>query len=169
MTSEEWATSDDAPLMLRALFDQQPDFFRTQVPQLHRYLIACCWKHQHLIPQKGLRNGLRGAERWIVGEITNEELYRLNWYAEAEAFAIDYAKTPEELAELRALIESINEIRNLPFEQARKTLLRAAYFAEMAMIYPTFRRLPWTKPLFTSDLLCADLLRECVFPHFNPG
>lgn len=106
-------------------------------------------------------------QRGLAGEIDDEELNRLNRYAEAEAFAIDYAETPEELAELRALIDSINEINHFPFELARKTLLRAAYFAEGAMIYPTFKRLPWNRSLFTSNLLCAELLRAHVFPDFG--
>lgn len=167
MMSEEWGSSDDASAMLKLLCDEQPEFFRTQIGQLHKYLIACCWKHQNLIPQEGLRDGLRGAGNWIAGKITDEELDRLNWYAEAEAFFLDYAETPEDLSAIKSLIASIDEVRELPFEQARTILLRAAYFAESVMIYPKIRPTPWNDTLFSSDLLCPDLLREFVTPDFR--
>ncbi|MFL9841297.1 hypothetical protein ABS767_10005 [Sphingomonas sp. ST-64] len=165
MTFEEWESSNNAPEMLAALHAEQPRFLRKQVPQLHRFLIACCWKHQNLIPQDGLRDGLRGAEAWIAGKISKAELNRLNWYAEADAFRIDYAKSPEEISEIRLMIDGIEELRQLPFETARQKLLDAAYFAEGSMIYPMIERLPWVESLLTSQFLCADLLRKYIAPH----
>lgn len=164
MTYEEWTSSSDAPTMLATLHKMQPHFLRTQVRQIHRFLIACCWKHEHLIPQDGLREGLRGAENWLAGNISDAELNRLNYHAEADAFRIDYAESPEDIAALQSLIEEIEGLRDLPFETARKTLLDAAYFAEGAMIYPLFESLPWVSRLFTSQFLCADLLRTFVNP-----
>ncbi len=113
-----------------------------------------------------MRNGLRGAEKYIAGEIGNAELDRLNYHAEADAFAIDYAKSPEEISELQSLIDGIEEIRKLPFNQARALLLRAAYFAEGSMIYPRFNSLPWVNSLFESEFLCPNLLRENLSPDF---
>lgn len=167
MTFEEWESSSNAPEMLAALYAEQPRFLRKQVPQIHRFLIACCWKHQNLIPQDGLRDGLRGAESWIAGNISKAELNRLNWHAEADAFGIDYAKSPEEISEIKSMIEGIDELRQLPFETARQILLDAAYFAEGAMIYPLFDRLPWVDRLLTSQFLCADLLRTHIAPSFD--
>ena len=167
MTEEEWATSGSAQDMLQSLRETHPEFLATQVSQLHKFLIACSWKHQHLIPQKGLRDGLRAADSWVAGKIGDEKLYRVNWYAEAEAFGIDYAETPDELAELESLIAGIDELRALPFADARERLLAAAYFAEGAMVYPKLRRLPWSHRLFTSPFLCPALLREYVRPTFG--
>ncbi|WP_298471092.1 hypothetical protein [uncultured Erythrobacter sp.] len=164
MTQEEWANSNDAEAMLEALYSEEPKFFEQQVSQLHRFLIACCWKHAHLIPQQGLRDGLRGAERWIVGEIDDEELNRLNWYAEADAFFLDYAKAPAELDQIRKMITAIGELDDLSFDDARALLLEAAYFAEGSMIYPQIRPAPWFERVFTSKFLCAKLLREHVKP-----
>lgn len=168
MIDEEWEASENPQHMLKMLHQEQPDFLATQITQLHKFLIACCWKHKHLIPQRNLRNGLLGAERWIAGEITDEELNELNWYAEAEAFIIDYAETADEIASIRSLIEGIDEIRGMPFAQARKLLLDAAYFTEQSMIYSKFRRLPWINSLFTSKFLCPDLLREHIVPSSMP-
>ncbi len=165
MTNEEWTSSSNAPKMLSRLHQEQPRFLRTQIRQLHKFLVACCWKHQHLIPQDGLRNGLRGAEKYIAGEIGNAELDRLNYYAEADAFAIDYAKSPEEISELKSLIDGIEELRDLSFDQARALLLKAAYFAEGSMTYPRFDSLPWIDSLFESEFLCPDLLREYLSPN----
>ena len=168
MTEEEWNTSSSADEMLSDLRRTQPDFLTTQVPQLHRFLIACCWKYQNLIPQPGLRKGLQAAERWIAGDIDDAELAKMNWYAEADAFAIDYATSPNELAEVESLIAAVDELRSLSFDEARKILLAAAYFAEGAMIYPTFQSLPWVRGLFTSQFLCPKLLRAHVKPSFAP-
>lgn len=110
MTEEEWATSNCAPTMLKSLYLRDPDHFKTLIPILHRYFLACCRKIQHLAPQKHLRNGIIGAEKWIKGDITDEALNDLNWYAEAEAFAIDYAKSPEEIVELKSMINGIEEL-----------------------------------------------------------
>jgi hypothetical protein len=166
MTAEEWASSNCAQRMLSGLHQSQPGFLRTQQHPIYRFLIACCWKHKHLIPQDGLRNGLVGAEKWIAGEIDDTELDRLNYYAEADAFSIDYAKSPDEISELKSLISSIEEVRRMPFAQARDLLKRAAYFAEGSMIYPRFDSQPWVRSLFTSDFLCPDLLREHLHPNW---
>lgn len=103
--------------MLQKLHQVRPDFLLTQIPQLHQFLIACCWKHQNLIPQSHLRKGLEGAERWIAGEISDKQLYGLNRYAEAEAFALDYAKTPDEIAELNKMFLGVGELRGMSFVQ----------------------------------------------------
>ncbi len=150
--------------MLLTLRQDHLRFLKSQVPQLHRFLISCCWKHDNLIPQENLRNGLRAAEMWLSGKIDAAELDRLNYYAEAEAFAIDYAETNEQVARIEKLLLSIDELSELPFEEARSKLLKAVYFAEGAMIYSRFSNLPWIESLFTSEFLCADLLRKFVLP-----
>ncbi|MEO1361253.1 MAG: hypothetical protein AAFU81_13000, partial [Pseudomonadota bacterium] len=61
----------------RALYEEQPEYFGKQTQQLHRYLIACCWKHKKLIPQTGLRDGLKGAIDWIEKKIDHAEHLRL--------------------------------------------------------------------------------------------
>lgn len=101
MTNQEWATSTSAPVMLEALRTQEPVFFQTLTSTLHRYFIACSWKISYLIPQKGLRNGLRGTEQWADGILTDNELYDLDWHAEADCFALDYAETEEDLREIK--------------------------------------------------------------------
>lgn len=166
MKKEDWAVSQNAQEMLETIHQERPNFLRTQIAQLHKYLIACCWKHKHLIPQSHLRNGLEGAERWLAGEISDDQLNELNWYAEAEAFALDYAETPEELAELHALFAGIEELQGMPFAEARQLMRDAAYFAEGSMIYSKFRKLPWVGYLLSSRFLCADLLREFLQPEF---
>lgn len=150
--------------MLAKLHAAQPRFLKSQILNIHQFLIACCWKHLNLIPQEGLRNGLRGAERWLAGEIDDDELSRLNWYAEADAFLLDYSTEPEDIVQIKSLIDSIDEVRDLPFDEARSRLLYAAYFAEGAMIYPLIKPSPWWDRMFTSELLCPQLLREHIKP-----
>lgn len=168
MTEEEWNSSGCAREMLAGLNDEQPHFLVSQLRPLHKFLMACCWKHKNLIPQEGLRNGLKGAERWIAGEIDDDELNRLNYYAEADAFMIDYAESADDVSLIKSLVEGIEELRELPFERARKQLLEAAYFAEGSMIYPMISSVPWVDRLFNSQFLCANLLRENIKPDFGP-
>ncbi len=167
MDQSEWEESENAQSMLLHIWRQQPDYLSAQVRSLHHFLIDCCWKHQHLIPQTGLQNGLRGAEKWLAGEIGDEALNRLDYYAEADAFMIDYATSPDDIQKLRELVDSIPEVRSLPFGEARSLLLKAAYFAEGSMIYPMFSELPYIKSLFTSEFLCPHLLRQYLKPPFD--
>jgi len=167
MTKEEWNTSKSAPDMLMALNVQNADYFKTLVPTLHRYFLACCWEIKHLIPQKHLRNGIRGAEAWIEGKIDDDELSKLDWYAEAECFMIDYAETQEELKEIESLIDGIEELQDMQFEEAKGILEEAAYFAQGSMIYPKINHAPYVKSLCASQFLCPDLLRDFVSPKFE--
>lgn len=167
MEQKEWEESEDAQSMLLHIWREHPFYLRTQVRPLHHFLIDCCWKYQHLIPQSGLRNGLRGAEKWLAGEIGDEALNRLNYYAEADAFAIDYARSPEQIQKLRNLVASIPEIQDLPFEEARALLLKAAYFAEGSMFPPRLDQLAYRERLFTSEFLCPHLLRKHLKPPFD--
>ena len=169
MTNEEWDKSTDPHAMLRAWFDVRSDLTDAEITALNRFAIACCWKHKHLIPQEALREGLVGAEQWLAGEIDYEKLNELNWHAEAEAFAIDYAKTPEEIADLKAMIASIRELDGMAFEQARERVKKAAYFAEITIVYYGMRSRPRAHKniLLKSDFLCADLLREHIQPDFD--
>ncbi len=166
MRKEDWANSQNAQEMLRALNVEQPDYLQSQIAQLHKYLIACSWKHKHLIPQLNLRNGLKGAEKWLAGDLSNEVLNNLNWYAEAEAFKLDYAKTPEEIIELREMFAGVSELDDMTFSRARQLMNDAAYFAEGSMMYSTIDKLPWVGSLFTSQFLCPDLLRSHLEPNF---
>jgi len=167
MTNDEWAKSTNAPAMLEALRSQTPDYFNTLTTPLHRYFVACCWKIEHLILQKHLRNGLIGTEKWSNGLISDKELYKLDWHAEAVCFGLDYAETTEEINEVRILIESIDQLKAMSFEDARDLLREAAYFAEGALIYPTMKRRPYFKRMFISQFLCPDLLRTHVYPNFD--
>ncbi|MEP3655723.1 MAG: hypothetical protein ABJO36_12580 [Litorimonas sp.] len=166
MTNEEWAASTSAPTMLEALRAQNPDYFQTLTPILHRYFIACSWRIKHLIPQKGLRNGLQGTEKWADGLITDQELYDLDWHAEADCFAFDYADTKEDIREIEKLIASIDQLRTMKFEDAAAMLREAAYFAEGTLIYPKMKRRPYFKRLFISQFLCPDLLRKHIHAPF---
>ncbi len=164
MTREEWDQSSDATAMLRALYVEKPKRFRKQLKQVHRFLIACSWKQVHLIPQESIREGLKGGEKWIAGEIDNEELNRLNYHAEGAAFFLDYCKKPEDIRRIEAWIAGIKQLNGTSFEAARDVLKRAAYFGQGSMIYPTLRPGPWIGRLFDSEFVCADLLREHLAP-----
>ena len=166
MTNEDWKTSTSAPIMLAGLYLQNPKQFENFVPILHRYFLACCRKIEHLTPQKNLRDGVRGAEKWINGEITDEEFRRLEWYAEAEAFAFEGPNTVEEKKELQNLIESVEFFKGTSHKTALYVMKKAAYFVDTAMVYPLINKAPYVESLCTSRFLCADLLREYLHPQF---
>ena len=159
---ELWNTSDNVFEMLSVLHQLDGNGFQALVPQIHSYLLACCWKIQHLLPQPDIRKGLEVAARFIDGKASLQELRDIDWYMEAAAFALDYAKTTEEIAELKSMIGSIHELDGLSYKDARKLLLDAAYFADSSVIYPAIRPRPFNSRLFKSKFMCAELLREHV-------
>ena len=170
MTEEEWNRSEEAASMLLALHERQPVYFADNLVQIHRFLIACCWKNAHLIPQKGLQEGLKGAEKWIAGEIDDDELNRLNWYAEGEAFTIDYAAEPYEIDEINGMISQIPQLDGMCFEEAKALLERAAHFAEITMVFQGMQPQPraWLSIISrNAEFLCADLLREHLKPELR--
>lgn len=169
MTNEEWCRSTDTSAMLHAWFKGRSVLPKAEITTLHRFAIGCCWKHKHLIPQEALREGLRAGEQWIDGRISEKELNRRNYYAEGEAFFLDYCKKPEDINRIEALIDGIEELAGQPFEKARKRLMKAAYFAESAMILSTLSPKPRAQisTLLESDFLCPDLLREHLRPDFD--
>ncbi|MEM1088704.1 MAG: hypothetical protein AAGH90_13345 [Pseudomonadota bacterium] len=167
MTNEEWAASDDALKMLKALYDLDPTLFKKTGNALHRYLIACCWKIEDLIPQQVLQDGLKGTVNWIEGRITDEEFRHLEWCAEAEAFMLDYAKTPEDFDEIRKMIAGTEQLQSMPLDAARKKLMDAAYFTDRTMVHPTTKSSPYNNRFFASEFQCPDLLREYIKPDFG--
>ena len=167
MTNEDWAVSTSAPIMLAGLYLQDPVHFKTLVPELHRYFLACCLKIKHLIPQKSLREGLTGTEKWIDGEITEKEFWDLEWKAEAEAFVFENIESHEEVENLKALIASIEILKDTDYDIARQILMEVAYFTNSAMVYPALNTAPYDESLCTSRFLCPKLLREHVQPHFH--
>lgn len=156
--------------MLHSLHEQHSEFFSQHIRDIQHFLIACCWKHKHLIPRSGLVDGFRGAEQWLDGEIDYEELNRLNWHAEAEAFDLDYSKAPEDLDRISDMIAGISELDGVPFDEARELLTRMAYFAEVTIVFEGMRPKPraWLSIISkNAQFLCADLLRSYLEPPFD--
>jgi len=168
MTHAEWLRSTDTPAMIEALWEAASDDEATLVPALHRYFLACCRRIWRLLPQEGSRHGIEVAERYVVGEANEGDLRSANWHCEGAAFNIDYDCDPETIqgwvAEVWAIpAGEMAAMLNPPGAalevDAQELLLRAAYFADFAMIYPDLtpkRGVPENYALFLS----ADLLRE---------
>ena len=143
--------------------------------QLHRYYLACCRAIWMLLPQEESRRGVEIGEQYLLGQITDEELNRLNWHVEGAAFTIDYNCKPEEIAiwvekvrqlspsELGALLHPTRTTWDI---NERELLTHAAYFADFAMIYPqlTQREVP---PKSYAPFLSADLLRNHIDDPFR--
>ncbi len=168
MTHGEWLRSTDARAMLEALWEAADGDEAALVPALHRYYVACCRRIWRLLPQEGSRRGIEVAERYLVGHATDDELSKVNWDCEGAAFNINYDCEPDAIrrwvADVRAIpaaemVAMLNLPGTLPEVDARELLLRAAYFADFAMIYPHLtpkRGIPEDYAPFLS----ADLLQE---------
>jgi hypothetical protein len=159
--------------MLEALWEAAGGNEAALVPQLHRYFVACCRRIWRLLPQEDSRRGIEVAEQYLAGTVTGEELSEVNWYVEGAAFNIDYNCDPASIQRWVEEIEALppeemaamlNPPGVVPGIDARDLLLRAAYFADYAMIYPRLtskRDVPSNYVLFLS----VELLRK----HFaNP-
>ncbi|UTW56052.1 hypothetical protein [Kordiimonas sp. SCSIO 12610] len=167
MTNEEWELSQNAAEMLLALKSQQSQFFKNQAISLHYYFLECSNKIAYLTPQKDLRNAIQAGYDWLNGIITDGELKRYEWYAEAEVFMIEFDDDPENKADVEKLIKSIAELQELNYAQAKNILHRAAYFIDAAMGYAFFWKGRLPKLLINRpEFLDADLLRKHIKPSF---
>jgi hypothetical protein len=154
--------------MLEALWEAAGDDEAALVPSLHRYFVACCRRIWRLLPQEGSRRGIEVAERYLAGEATDDELDEVDWHCEGAAFNINYNCEPEAIqrwvAEVRAIpademAAMLSPPGAAPGVDEQELLMRAAYFADYATIYPHLtpkRGVPDSYAAFLS----AELLRE---------
>lgn len=162
MTNDEWNECDDALHMLVCLRDQlSRKTLKKLHPILHSYLLECTATIRHLLPQPIFRMGLDAARKCIDGELDKKVLHWLDWYLEAECFAFDYSANSQEVL---GTIAQVEQVRDLPHEQAVAVLRDAAYFAEGAII----GLLPGKRWKRRADFLCSDLLRKFLPAPFDP-
>ena len=115
--------------------------------KMHEFYVACSRRIVRLLPHEESRRGVESAEDYLAGIATWEELSDQNWLAEGAAFTFDFNSEPERISKWVAEIESIpkEEMRKLlnghyseTCFDAANVLQRAAYFAEGAMLFPSF-------------------------------
>lgn len=190
MTEAEWHRSDDAGAMLDFLWQRRgvsPEGidlrFGSDVRgsgagddltrSLHRFYLASCRRIWPLLPQVASRHGVELAEQFLAGEATAEWVSEYNWHTEGAAFRIDYAAAP---GDAEAIAQWVADVRALPAGELRamlhppetadgveprELLLRAAYFADYAMVYPSLRP-HGTPPDSYRLFLSAEVLRRHV-------
>lgn len=135
--------------------------------RLHHYYLLCCRRIWRLLPQHESRKGVEIAEQYLAGRVSAEDLMDANYYAEGAAFNIDYNSDPENIERWVREVEAMprDELRAMLVEEdptvglePRKLLLRAAYFADYAMMYPKMRRKE--PPENYAIFFAPDLFRE---------
>lgn len=135
--------------------------------RLHLYYLLCCRRIWRLLPQQESRRGVELAEQYLAGRISAEELMHANYYVEGAAFNIDYNSEPENIERWVREVEAMpcDELHAMLADEdptvgvdARKLLLRAAYFADYAMMYPKLRHKK--PPEKYAIFLAPDLFRE---------
>lgn len=191
MTEIDWNRSEDAGVMLDFLWqlrgvapagialrfggdvqdaDATANAEDDLTPALHQFYLAACRGIWKLLPQEASRRGIELAEQFLAGVATAEVVSEYNWQTEEAAFVIDYNSAPEEIArwvaEVRALPAA--ELRSMlhPPETAdevaaHELLMRAAYFADYAMSYPSLRP-QGPPPDSYRPFLSADVLRRHI-------
>jgi hypothetical protein len=191
VTEAEWHRSDDAGAMLDYLWEQYGvspygidlrfgGDMRETAPSLgpltdldrvlHRFYLASCRRIWKLLPQEASRRGVELTEHFLAGAVSGEEITNYNWHVEAAAFCIDYNSDPEAVdrwvTELRVIPEAELESMLHPPGFARRTdprelLMRAAYFVDYAMVYPSLSP-KGPPPASYRPFLSAVLLRQYV-------
>ncbi|MBL4788430.1 MAG: hypothetical protein JKY60_05075 [Kordiimonadaceae bacterium] len=163
MTNDEWNASDDALDMLVSLKEAlSAEAYASIQPTLHSYMLACCEKISHLLPQTEIQLGLDAARRYLMGDLDKNVLRWLDWYVEAECFMLDYSSDSDDA---RELVSRVKELASIPHDQAVSRLKRAAYFASSAITgnIPSQRR--WSKH---GPFLCPTLLKKFLPEPFDP-
>jgi hypothetical protein len=135
--------------------------------RLHHYYLLCCRRIWRLLPQQESRRGVELAEQYLADGISGEELMHANYYVEGAAFNIDYNSEPENIERW------VREVEAMPRDElcamlageytavavdARRLLLRAAYFADFAMVYPKMRHKKPSKEY--AIFFAPDLFRQ---------
>jgi hypothetical protein len=147
--------------------------------KLHRYYLLCCRRIWRLLPQQESRRGVELAEQYLAGRVSAEELMHANYYVEGAAFNIGYNSEPENIERWVREVEAMprDELRALLADEgstvavdARKLLLRAAYFADYAMMYPKLRhKQPLEKyAIFFAPELFRDVFGDLRDAHNKP-
>lgn len=186
MTESEWNEGVDAGQMLDCMWRLEGHQESTRALRakggwsasdatdldraLHRFYLASCRRIWPLLPQVASRRGVEMGEQFAAGEVSEAELYELNYEVEGAAFFVDYDTEPTEVARLVSHVselpsEQLRSMLNPPEAaselQPRELLVRAAYFADYAMMYPSLR--PKGPPPDTYRVfLSAVVLREHV-------
>ncbi len=92
--------------------------------------------------------GVKAGEKYCRGEVTWEEAQEADWHSEASAFLFDYndEKYPTVASFVAQVTQERDKIERLLVpassyqEQSVRELLRdAAYFANLALCYPSIR------------------------------
>jgi hypothetical protein len=116
------------------------------------------------------------AERYLEGEATDDELKEIDWDVEGAAFNIDYncdrAAIEGWVEEGRAIPEAEHRAMLHPPGAAaevdtRELLMRAAYFADFAVIYPHLEPKRGVPDSYV-PFLSAALLRDLFGNPFRP-
>jgi hypothetical protein len=178
MTEAEWLNCNDALAMIEELRRVQADDVARLEWQLHRYYLACGRAIWPLLPQEASRRGIIYGERYLTGAVSAEKLSEVEYFVEAAAFKIDY-----HCADAWAMQRWIADVEAIPRAQLRAMLhpptvagrinprallLRAAYFADHAMIYPLISP-KGPPPEEYAIFLSPDLLRTMVDNPFHPS
>ncbi len=145
--------------------------------RLHRYYLACGRAIGWLMPQEAGRKGIELAEQYLAGNLTADELDRENYEVKGAAFLIDYDTDPDGIAgwikEIEAIPQDVLRERLWGIGpqtelSARELLRSAAYFADLAMVYPLLR--PREREQLRNNyswFLSPDLLQE-IFSDVEP-
>ncbi len=169
MTGPEWFQSDDVALMLRWFRQEWRGAVADLDRLLQRYFLACCRRIWRLLPQEESRVGVEVAERYVNGLATPDDLHRAEWLAEAAAFQFEYDSDPEAITSWCAEVSQISPEDRATMIHAprpgddlspRGLLKHAAYFADLAMCYPSLE--PKESIESYRLFLPAPLLREVV-------
>lgn len=161
MTNDEWNECNDALEMLIELKEAlSAKAYASIKPTLHGYLLACCGKISHLLPQEVIQLGLDAARRHLEGDLDRNVLHWLDWYVEAACFALDYRGDNEEV---REMVSKVEELKGLPYEEAVERLKNAAYFADSAML----GMVPDKKSKTDGQFLCTALLKKFLPAPFD--
>src|SRR4051812_20853220 len=116
MTDDEWNASDDANQLLRTLWEMPHRDIAGLKRQLHGYYLACCRRIWKLLPSEDSRRGVEAGERYLCGQIDDDELDRINWHAEAVPYRIEGDIGSEVIARW------VEEVGAIPASELREML-----------------------------------------------
>ncbi len=145
------------------IYEQLEELSRVDknVPQVKRYLLACCGKYIKYRSSGNLETGIGVAKRFIAGYASQKQLRDCEWVLEGEAFGVSFYIEPMVEGQFSIDTEMLNDLRKvriserLTHKEAVEYLELLAYFIDDVICYC----------LWTSDEFIQSKFRQFLSPQ----
>jgi len=140
----------------------------SKIPQLKRYLLACCNRYVKYRSSGKLEKGIKVASQFIDGRATWKQLHSYEWELEGEAFCVEYYRERVTYYKFHPDVKMLSDLRKIRIEQrlnqheALEYLESLAYFIVYVFSY-CYRASNDLPPQKYEGFLCPKLFNRYFY------